>query len=290
MKIKALARLQATASEVLEVPPFRYVNDVQRYLDQLRHRLADLTSVVKVQQEQLAKLKVPTPVRASLAEINKKVAPGIRKLEKQYGLIQDLHELYRALDSVDSQFHLQFDERQGQIYEGVESSLKGLKADIEAQMRLVFDFLREVADKHVPSKFRTFMNSVSSAIEHQVPEARIKKTFLYASTCPKGSLVFTFYLYLVGESEEDHIYVSVQWVVGQLTYVQVNHEFATPDELYEAGPGTEADTANEAVKMALQLLNGEGLRTENARGPQRTQNYEGNPEAVASLASALSYL
>lgn len=287
MKTKALSRLQATTA-ALELPQFRYVNDVQRFLDQLRQRLVDLTSVVQIQQQALAKLRTPSVVKANVVEINKKVAPGIKKLESQYGLIQDLHDLHRAVESVDSQFHLQFDERQGQAYTGVENSLKNLKADVATQMTLVFDFLQEVADKNVPPKFRTYMNSVASAVEHQVPEAEVRKTFLYASTCPEGCLVFTFYLYLVGASDADHIYVSVQWTVGGKTYVQVNHEFATPDELFEIGPGQEVPSAGEAVKATMALLGLEGLQTEQTRTPR--QNTVTDEHAVASLASALSYL
>jgi hypothetical protein len=279
-----------TGPRALELPQYRYVDDVQRHLNQLHARLQDLASLAKVQQNSLASVNRQRVVRATVTQLNKKIGPSVRKLEAQYNLIQDLHELYRTAETVEAQLCMQFDGRTGSTVDQVRASIQRLKVNSGEQMKQVFAFLEDVAKKHVPAKFKTMAGTVNDTLAHRAPELNVGKTFLYASVCPKGNLMFTHYAYLADkvktEGSPNHLYASVQWVLGaNETWVQLNHEFETPDQLYSTGPGQRVDGADGVVNAVLALLSSEGVEVLKPVIKAKKQ-----PETTNTLIRALSYL
>jgi hypothetical protein len=280
------AHLKTAGPKSLELPQFRYLDDVQRHLNVLHARLQDLTGLTQVQQTALASVNKQRLVKATASQLNKKVGPSVKKLEAQYSVVQDLHELYRTVESVEAQMSMQFDGRSGPTYNEVQASILRLKSQAGDQMKHVFSFLEDVAKKHVPSKFKTYATTLGPGLEERAPELKVGRSFMYASTSPQGNLMFTHYAYLDGKtgSSGNHLYASVQWVVGSSrAWVQLNHEYECPAQLYEMGPGREVTSAPEAVNTLLAMLAGEGVDVKKVQAKKVAK-----PSNL--LSKALSYL
>lgn len=164
-----------------DLPKFRRLEDVQRYLQDLSREISETSELVTQQQKLLASIEAPKPavqrlISAAFAEfdvtpsqsrksglrdsstavptINKVVIPNLSKLKDQYGLVEELHNQYAALTSVETQIAMQFpDKRQGPLYDKTLGSINELRHAVEVQLRKVFTFLSQVAKKHVPQEF-----------------------------------------------------------------------------------------------------------------------------------------
>jgi hypothetical protein len=304
MKINAAARLQSTLSKAkiksttqklqerslarvqvraIELPKFRYIDDVKRFLDDMSEEVDDTDKLIKVYQTQLAYMKKPKDwvsahlVKAAEMEmtitqdgdkksflkrkidpdLSKFVAPKIKDLEKQYALSEDLYEKHRTLEAAEAQIAMQFPDRRGEAYEGVMASLNTLKGKVAKQLKTVLGFLNEVAAKHVPKTFEKYIDAVRQEVqEHVLFED--SNLFLYVSTTPEGQIAFTYYLMLVNATNDEgevtpQLYISVQWVVTQGITIQINPEYELPGQLLKEG-GNEVSSVGEAVKAIGDLL------------------------------------
>lgn len=279
MKINAHNRLRACppGPQVLDIPQFRYVQDAQRYLNSLSASVKELSGHIQASQKKIGNTIIAGTV------------PQFSKLDSQYELLHDLYASWRALESTDAQFRMQFDARSGAAYTGVEAGLRELRAEVGAQMTKIFNFVGAAASLHCPTKFKNQVHTLTMELG-KIPGATVRKTMMYASASAVGDPVYTAYTYMVGSSESDHMYVSAQWSPAnhRMTYVQTNHEFATPDELTNVGPGTGARTTAEVVSAALSLLTDEGLDVTASKATVAA--YVPDAGAHSSLTQALSYL
>lgn len=270
-----------------DLPKFRRLEDVQRYLQDLSREISETSELVTQQQKLLASIEAPKPavqrlISAAFAEfdvtpsqsrksglrdsstavptINKVVIPNLSKLKDQYGLVEELHNQYAALTSVETQIAMQFpDKRQGPLYDKTLGSINELRHAVEVQLRKVFTFLSQVAKKHVPQEFEAYTSEVSEAVLARVP-CESSDRFLYVSTQDKA-IYFTEYLLLVNAVNEDgkiapHLYIVTQWYVGRAVEVFVEHEFAPPHQL---SGGSEVKTVKDAVTQISHMLDLEGF-------------------------------
>jgi hypothetical protein len=285
----------------VELPRFRYIEDVSRYLDQMSQEIDELDGVIKIQQKSLAYLRRPRDnVKASIVnaatfefdvspdagakrshlkrkidpELTKVVVPNIKKLQEQYGLSEDLYEKHRTLEAIETQLAMQFPDKRGPAYEEAIGSLRKLKAKVADRLKDVLGFLNQVAAEHVPRTFKKYMDAIVKEVqEHVLFESN--QVFLYVSTTPEGELAFTSYLMLQNATNDEgqvtpHLYISVQWVVGQSIHVQINHEYELPNQLMK-DPGTEVGSVGEAVKAIAHLLDIEDFATALGTVPLATQ-------------------
>lgn len=269
-----------------DLPKFRRLEDVQRFLQDMHKEVNVTDQLVDQQQSMLAKLRNPKDkVREILAvsftefdvtpsgpakkksadksvvapEINKVVIPNLSKLKDQYGLMEDLYAKRVTLESVETQIEMQFPDLRGPLYDQVVGSLNELKAKVEEQLHKVFTFLSEVAEKHVPKVFKTYTEAVQEAVSNHV-SFEDSARYLYVSVKDK-KLAFTEYMLLINSVNEDgkvapHLYIVVQWTVGGKCEVFVEHEFTPPNQLER---GAKANTANEALEAITHLLDLEGF-------------------------------
>lgn len=291
----------ATKVMAIELPKFRYISDVTRFLDQMKDEIDDLDSLIKVQQKQLAYLHRPRDtVKAAIVnaatfeftidpdagakkthlkrkidpELTKIVVPNIKKLEEQYGLSEDLYEKHRTLESLETQLSMQFPKKNSTEVNEALSTLRALKNKVGERLKEVLGFLNEVAAEHVPRTFKRYMDAIIQEVqEHVMFESN--QVFLYVSATPEGQLVFTSYLMLVNATNDEgeitpHLYISVQWIVGETVHVQINHEYELPNALLK-DPGSEVGSVGEAVKEISHLLSLEDFATSLGTVPLATQ-------------------
>ncbi|QRE00255.1 hypothetical protein [Burkholderia phage BCSR5] len=259
-------------SAALELPKFRYVDDVARFVNRIQADTRDLSQVATLQQKQLAKLKTPKQAAlASLAKASlalKKKAPqpkitaaSLAKLDSQYSISEDLYRKYRAVEMAEAQLAAQFPDR-GRSYAAVMGSIHALKTDVSTLMRQTLGFLNEVAEAHAPADFQKFTASVMDNVGKRM-KYEGADNFLYISASPEGAPVFTAYRMFANACNTQgnaapHLYVSAQWTVGAAVQVQVNHEFEQPAALLRAG-GTQVNSAAEASKILAMELAMEGF-------------------------------
>src|SRR5271165_43896 len=122
--IRASSKNSRNQVRALELPKFRYVDDVSRFLTSVAGEAKDNDKLAKSYQTELAYLKRPKDwVQAGLIksvpqlksgrgvldpQLMKVVVPNVKKLGPQYDLSEDLYEQYRTLEAIETQVALQF--------------------------------------------------------------------------------------------------------------------------------------------------------------------------------------
>jgi hypothetical protein len=271
----------------VDLPKFRYLEDYNRYIKELNEELKEISDLVKVQQRALASVfKASTSIRASVVfdvtptdrseqmktvrklktkidpELTKVVVPNVKKLQSQYNLAEDLYEKHKTVESMETQLSLQFPDRRGEAYNATITALAAMKAKIAGQLKIVLQFLNEVAAQHVPKQFVKYVQTIAELVNEHVI-FKDSQSFMYASVTDDGDLVFTNYLMLVDAINDEgfiapHLYISTQWVLGKdsTIFVDLNHEYEAPNKLL--GSGESVGSVGEAVKAistALELEN-----------------------------------
>ena len=296
LKARAFARVQVHA---IELPKFRYIDDVTRFLDTMKDEIDETDKLIKVYQTQLAYLKRPNEkflamiTKASMEftitqddtkritkrkidpELTKVVLPtgGVKKLEEQYALSEDLYEKHRTLEAVETQLSMQFPDRRGEAYENTIAALNVLKGKVAKQLKTVLAYLNDVAAKHLPKTFEKYIDAVRQEVqEHVLFED--SNMFLYVSTTPEKELVFTAYIMLVNATNDEgevtpQLYISIQWIVGGTVSIQINPEYELPGQLLKEG-GTEVGSTPEAAKAIGDLLAMEEFATSLGTAPLST--------------------
>jgi hypothetical protein len=263
--VKAAQRLLAERASI-DTPKFRYLDDAVRVLERMESETRDSDALIRVQQSLLAYLLRPrNRIEATLSKkidpaIKKTVIPSFKKLEDHYGLCEELHDRLRLLDAIESQISVQFPDRQGRVYDEAISLLRTLKKKTDDQLKTVLDFLGNIAEKHIPKAFDRFRQAVAQELQEHFTFLGSEQ-LLYVSI-ENEQLVFTNYFLLRQARHENRVipqlYISLQWIVGQAVYVDLNHEFELPAQLY-VNPGVATQTLIEAVQAVENLLNEEGF-------------------------------
>src|ERR1700682_1814434 len=274
--IKAKTQVRA-----LELPKFRYVDDVSRFLTSLATEIRSTAKLATVYQKELAYLKRPKDwVQAGLVQaasvqqikggrgvlepkLMKVVVPNVHKLQQQYALSEELYQKYRTLESVETQIALQFPDRGGSAYTRMSECLKDLKLSAASTLKGILSFLNEVAEQHVPQMFLKFTKTVWQEVQKQVT-CEHAKSFLYVSTNAESQLVFTNYLMLINAVNDNqgvipHLYIAIQWVVGSTVTVQINPEYELPFNLFKSG--TPVTSVSNAVRTISDILATEDFST-----------------------------
>lgn len=281
-----------------DLPKFRYLDDVTRYVDEMAHEVDLLTKVSKKQAQMLASLKSPAAkVQALLTKaasfvftvgpdddddkdqrrnlkrkidpnLVKVVVPNLKKLQERYALAEEFYEKRRSLESVEATLTMQFRNRsEGPAYNEALSSVRALRAKVDAALKEVLGELHEIASGHIPKTFQTYMHAVEEEVQRHV-NFEDSNLFLYVHVSDDGEIVFTYYLLLNHAINDEgkvtpHLYIAVQWIVGDKgghVKVYVNHEYELPNKLMRE-PGTAVSNAGEAVKAISHLLDLEDFST-----------------------------
>lgn len=269
----------------ITLPRFRYIEDFKRFLDKMDAELKDSGEVLKQRQKMLASTfaKVdPTLIKAAMVfnvtptdrkdqmslvrkmrskidpALTKVVVPNMKKLESQYNMAEDLYDKLRAVEQCETQLNMAFQNRRGDQFEATMAQIKSMKAKISEQLKACFQFLSDIAQKHVPTEFTKYNELIASMVNEHVI-FREAQSFLYVSVTPDGDLAFTSYLMLQDVANDEgmvapHLYISVQWILAKEPRVSVdlNHEYEVPNKLI--GSGEIVDSVGEAVKAIADML------------------------------------
>lgn len=268
----------------ITVPKFRYIDDVKRFLDKIGQDVNEISQLLKQKQKLLASVvnMDSTEIKAAMVfnitptdrkdqmslvrkmrrkidpSLTKVVVPGMKKLESQYNLAEDLYDKLRAVEQAETQISLAFPNRRGEQFEAVMSQIRIMKEKIGEQLKICLSFLSEVAEKHVPTEFTKYTQLVADLVNEHVI-FKESHSFLYVSVTPQGDLAFTSYLMLQDVANDEgmvapHLYISVQWILSKdpTVTVDLNHEYEVPNKL--VGSGELVESVGEAVKVISDML------------------------------------
>lgn len=269
----------------ITLPKFRYIEDIKRFLDKMDKELDISGQLIKQKQKMLASVMnmdstalsaasfvfnaTPTDRKEQMSLVRKMrtkldstltkvIVPGMKKLETQYNLAEDLYAKLRVVEQCETQLSLAFPNRRGDQFEATMAQIGKMRRKIEEQLKSCLTFLSEVAEKHVPAEFSKYIKLVSDMINEHVI-FREAHSFLYVSVTPGGDLAFTSYLMLqdVANDEGDvapHLYISIQWVLSDdpTVAVDLNHEYEVPNKLI--GSGELVDSVGQAVRVIADML------------------------------------
>jgi len=287
----------------MELPKFRYVEDIIKYLGKMKTDLRESAQVLNQQVKLLAKLQRPTDFtkkalsaksvlaaldskvkvqsalevfkitpdanKKSLSRLKRKIdpqaekviVPNLKKLKAQYQILDDLHQKWQALESIETQMGMQFAD--SSQTEKARNEIQFIKNAIKAQMQEAFAFLNSVANAHVPKQFQQYVDALATEVSEHVIHSD-NHSFLYINISPKGSIVFTNYLMLQNAMNADGevantLYVAVQWVMGSVdedasVKVYLSHDYELPERLQTSGAGIEVSNVQQAVRAIANLL------------------------------------
>ncbi len=262
----------------MDIPNFRYLEDAVKLIQQIDGDLTELDQAFKAKKKMLAHLLVAEHEEFSInykpRKSDKKLVPqatkvtvpgGLKKLQEQYALLEELNDQYQSLDAIGAQIEIQF--RANRDLNKAKNELKRVKTKIQNQMREVFSFLNEVAKAKVPESFGRYIEAIAHELNNHVQFADCSQ-FLYLTTSPDNSLVFTNYTMLEDaandEGELATLYVAVQWDMGNdrrrsTINVFLDHDFELPNKLLQSGAGIQVDNVQQAVKSISRLLETENF-------------------------------
>ena len=267
----------------MDIPNFRYMQDAQRFLQDMNKEVDEARQLLKKQQQMLgaslAALRVTaatmvfdlTPTsgkeqRSLLRKMKHKidpeltnvVVPNMKKLQSQYSMAEDFYEKLRGLEQAETQVQMSFHDRRGPEYTALMRQFQVLKEKVQNALKDCLQFLSDVAHKHVPETFQKYVDMVAELVNEHVI-FRDSQTFMYVSVDKEGNLVFTAYLMLQDVANDEgqvapHLYVSIQWVLSKEPTVSVdlNHEYEVPNKLL--GQGEVVGSVGEAVRAISTLL------------------------------------
>lgn len=268
----------------MDIPNFRYMQDAQRFINDLNKEVDESRQLLKKQQQMLgasfAALRVTaatmvfdlTPSsgkeqRSLIRQMKHKidpeltnvVVPNMKKLQSQYNMAEDFYEKLRGIEQAETQVQMAFHNRRGPEYEALMRQFQVLKDKVQDALKECLQFLSDVAHKHVPDTFQKYVDKVAELVNEHVI-FRDSQTFMYVSVDPEGNLVFTAYLMLQDVANDEgqvapHLYISIQWVVAKdnpTVSVDLNHEYEVPNKLL--GQGEIVESVGEAAKAIATLL------------------------------------
>jgi hypothetical protein len=311
-----------------ELPKFRRIEDVKRFLEDMFKDLDATESLIKEQQRLLSNLLrpkeklramltaavsfdvTPSPSKSSQLQTLKKkidpaltqvVVPNIKKLQDQYSLMEDLYEKHTTLESAATQIEMQFPDRRGPAYEQTMAALADLRKKVETQLRDVFEFLSSVANKHVPQEFLEYVEAIAAKISDHVYFEE-SKSFIYVSVKdgelegaklkPKQDLVFTQYILLTDSVSDEGKIAPNLYVVVQWVVGGTVTVFLEHEFMppNRLSGGTEVSTVQDAVASIAQLLDLEGFASYLGTLPMALQLKLAPEQLKPSLFSGRNYI
>lgn len=267
----------------MDIPNFRYMQDAQRFINEMNKEVDESRQLLKKQQQMLgaslASLRVSAATmvfdvspssgkeqRSLVRKMKHKidpdltnvVVPNMKKLQSQYNMAENFYAKLRGIEQAETQVQMAFHDRRGPEYEALMRQFQVLKEKVQTALKDCLQFLSDVAHKHVPQTFQKYVDMVAQLINEHVI-FRDSQTFLYVSVAPEGDLVFTAYLMLLDVANDEgqvapHLYISIQWVLSKEPTVSVDlsHEYEVPNKLL--GQGEIVESVGEAVKAIATLL------------------------------------
>jgi hypothetical protein len=216
-----------------------YLTDVERKADTIEQNIDEALQLLKVNLKETAKVFFNVDQKdikksPSLAESPFKLKTNLKALEKNYRVVLELTTAMDALNTLEGKLKTSI----APTTRGFDVSMvriQKLKKATQEGLTEAYEFLNHLAEKHVPAKFRAFVDALGKVISKSISyEAATTLMFVY--TIGDGRLCFTQYIELRGLIDEKGKVVNSLFVLASFVpdtgeyYVNTLREFEPPSE------------------------------------------------------------
>ena len=261
-----------------EPTPFRSLEEVKKYLAEQLQQFRDDKQMVDKSMHQLARISVKAALPGvkimdfsgdggvkkgtkRTLNVNFPVVkvPDAEQLQKSYKMAERMSEQYKALLLNENNLKMNFKNATNKNFEAMMGSFTKLKTDMEETMRKLFSMLHEVAQKHAPKEYLTFVETIAKELEsNDHVECESLDTLTYVALDKEGKLIFAGYIILKNAVSDEgriapHIYITIKWTVGGDVEIFVEHEFIAPTLLDSGIVVSNLHQAGKAITHQLTL-------------------------------------
>lgn len=263
---------------------FRSLNEAERFIDELGLDIRDLEQLLNQQKQQVQASIKPlkllaesfnlvtdsTPAKEKtvdkLAIDNKKVKipGGVKQLQKNYQLLQELIEKEEALSNSETVILLTF--KDDPKTKPLLAKIKQLRKKIESDKDSIIAFLNDVATSTVPPSFNKYVFSVAESVINHVSITEDQYDVYYYLSVIDSVLLYSAFIELrdvrnVDGDMVNKMYVAIHWCVGSDKVdseirLSLTYNWGDPVELYTESRLV-VSSINECISLCDKMLEAE---------------------------------
>ena len=262
---------------------FRSLNEAERFIDELGLEINDLSKLLDQQKtEVLSSIKALTVLADSfnLVVTNKpqqqpvtkltldkkkvKIPGGIRELQKNYSLLQELLEKEEALANSETVILLTF--KDDPKVKTLLTKIQQLKKKVQAEKDQIIAFLNDVATSTVPPSFNKYVFTVADSIIDHINITEDQYDVYYYLSVVDSVLLYSAFIELRNVQNMDgdvvnEMYVGVHWRVGSdkvesTIRLSLTYDWQNPAELFNESK-LEVTSITECVSVCDKMLEAE---------------------------------
>ena len=263
---------------------FRSLNEAERFIDELGLDIRDLEQLLNQQKQQVQASIKPlkllaesfnlvtdsTPAKEKtvdkLAIDNKKVKipGGVKQLQKNYQLLQELIEKEEALANSETVILLTF--KDDPKTKPLLTKIKQLRKKIESDKDSIIAFFNVVATSTVPPSFNKYVFSVAESVINHVSITEDQYDVYYYLSVIDSVLLYSAFIELrdvrnVDGDMVNKMYVAIHWCVGSDKVdseirLSLTYNWGDPVELYTESRLV-VSSINECISLCDKMLEAE---------------------------------
>ena len=205
--------MQNTKTVNIDLPKFRYLDDVIRVLNNIQSELKDIQQLIIKKQ-------------ASITTVD--------KLDYLYLLSDDINDKVRMLDAVSTQLAMQFsDQHNLSIYAKVSVKLNELRTKAKSQLRDNLAFIALVSKPHLSKANNSYASSIFNLVTREIKNTQAIVS-AYCILNNNNKLVTNYYLHLKSSLNNlgfiiPNLYIGLH-IEGKSVCVSLNQEFEIPNK------------------------------------------------------------
>ena len=194
------------------IPYFRYLSDIEKYLDNVEQQVSDLINIIKSQ-------------KSLYKQIYKSTAESIKAY---YAIVDELYGISNDLEAVSMLLKTDFKDTQK---ESLRNRLKFLQVKVSKEIRETLNYLS--SQSSVPAKFSVYVEKIAEEVRARVPFSKSKVEFF--TYVIKNSLAFSAYIWVYGASNKkgeviDQFYICVNFAKN--IKISLGYDWNSPESLY----------------------------------------------------------
>ncbi len=232
---------------MVELPRFRYLDDVLRFLTRIDKDVSELSKVC-VQRHTLAR-KAMANTELGVSAPSKRTLQAVQRLDDVYNAVHSLNDYRRSVDACETTVNLSFPNQRKRAL----GTCNELRSRIDTLQQQVLTDLNEVSKC---PQFSQYLEKIKAQLSTVLSCADMQ-TYSYVHA-DKQSLCYVYYLVLIDVDNQQQgraplLYISMRWTPGQSFIIDVHHEFEVPTRLVTSNTGTSCKPAD-AFRTIQSLL------------------------------------
>lgn len=233
---------------MIELPRFRYLDDVLRFLSRIDKDVNELIQVCSKRHAIAQKTLTGTDIGIVSAP-SKRTLQAVQRLDEVYNAVHSLNDYRRSVDACETTINLSFANQRNRAL----GTCNAMRSKIDALQQQVLADLNEVSKC---PQFSAYLEKIKTQLGTILSCADMH-TYSYVHA-HDNALCYVYYLVLIdvdnaNQSQAPYLYISMRWTPGKSFIVDVHHEFEVPTRLVACNTGTSCKPAD-AFRAIQSLL------------------------------------